>query len=121
MGDDDGYHTLDSGDDLDKIAAKKLERKKRRKQERGKNKVGVLAEAAGFGLDEDEDDEDLPEEMLPPEEIRHEISEEDERVGMRRRTKLRKRRTKMDERRDGYGDRRPRLLQGAGRNHTTFV
>ena len=61
--DDDVYITLDSGDDHDKISAKKLERKKARAEKRNKNK-GLLADAAGDN--EDDEEEELPEEMQFP-------------------------------------------------------
>ena len=60
---DDAYITLDSGDDHDKISAKKLERKKARAEKRNKNK-GLLADAAGGN--EGDDEEELPEEMKYP-------------------------------------------------------
>ena len=62
--DDDVYITLDSGDDHDKISAKKLERKKARAEKRNKNK-GLLADAAG-DREEDDEEEELPEEMQFP-------------------------------------------------------
>ena len=60
---EDVYITLDSGDDHDKISAKKLERKKARAEKRNQNK-GMLAGAAGGN--EGDDEEELPEEMKFP-------------------------------------------------------